>query len=105
MLVKLTLDVGQLAALHESLGEDWNKYSFYNTEGNFQKNEPFVIVKESKGQGNRHNPIPEYNVTLEIKEEYQAYNSSAKKTEQHYPEKVPHDILDKIFEAIGLYPK
>jgi len=105
MLIKITLDIRQLKALHCSLNEDWNKYSLYNTGGQFQRKDFLIVIKNSTGQGNTHNPVPKYNVTLEVKEEYRAYNPSAKKGEQHYPEKVPGEILDKIFEAIGLYPR
>jgi len=105
MLLKITLDTQQLEALHRCLSEDWNKYPFHNTQGEFQRHESFVIIKSSTGQGDTYNPVPKYNVTLEVKEEYQGYHSSEKKTEQYYPEKVPRDIVNMVFKAIKLYPK
>lgn len=93
MLLKITLNPAQLAALHTTLSGDWNQY-ILDMERR-RENRELIRIKKSENVDER--ACPKYNVTLEIDEDY-----SPKGSDSLQP--LPLSFLARIFDAIGLFP-
>lgn len=115
MILKLRLNTDQLAALHKTLSDESNfqKYMYTSTvpddicpgEKKHQGREAFVFVKSCRAQGGgESNPVPSYDVALEVKETYMGLRHDGQQ-DPNKTEKTPLDRLEDVFNAIGLFPR
>jgi len=107
MIIKLVVDAEQLAKLHVALADEGNFFE-KNVGGQEHPNlhrTAYVFIKSCKGEARERQPVPRYEVVLEVCEWYEVDVSHPLGSKKYAPTLVPMSKLRVIFEAIGLYPE
>ncbi len=93
MQIKLELSAKQLSDLHIAIEDPKNQY--FGPSNNAGHHKTFVWIISVEGKGQELYPLPTYNVTLGVAENYEEENKKYK---------TPLKNLQLILQAIGLFP-
>jgi hypothetical protein len=97
MILKLNVSSTQLDALHECLADPDNYWVRrpWNDDTDSPKQMSYVWIKSVKGGGSNTEPVPGYEVVLEVAE------SCEHESKQSF---TPLGRLTRVLHAVGLFP-